>query len=113
MHGTERPHSADFALTVYRLVQEALTNTLRHANARHVFVRLDWLNDQLRVQVSDDGRGLHEDASVWGRGLIGMRERVRAFGGVLDIGPGEGGIGLQVSASLPLPSATGTGTAHG
>jgi signal transduction histidine kinase len=110
IHGTPRPHSADLAAAVYRLVQEALTNTVRHAFASRAAVRLDWLDDRLRVEVADDGRGLEPGAADLrhGRGLIGMHERVRTFGGVLDVGSGDGGIGLRLIASLPFAAPEGT-----
>jgi signal transduction histidine kinase len=87
--------------TVYRVVQEALTNTLKHggpgATAR---VRIDVGTEEVCLQVSDDGAGA--DAPVpagVGRGLTGMRERVRAFGGSVDAGPRQDG-GWQVLARL-------------
>jgi signal transduction histidine kinase len=99
--GEPRKTPADLAAAVYRLVQEALTNTIRHAAATQATVELDWRGAELRLAVTDDGRG--PSAGVGGHGLIGMRERVRAFGGTLTTGPGSGGTGFRVEATLPLP----------
>jgi signal transduction histidine kinase len=101
-HGDPRPIPADLAAAVYRLVQEAVTNTVKHAGARRIDVRLDWLDDAVRVEVTDDGHGPATSAVVPGHGLIGMRERVQAFGGDLRTGAGDGGIGFRVVATLPL-----------
>ncbi len=96
-------------LAAYRIVQEALTNVLRHANARHatVAVRGD-AGGSLVVEVVDDGRGTgaHTGAHEWpgegaGFGLLGMRERAAAVGGALECGPAPGG-GFRVRAALPV-----------
>ncbi|MEV6284214.1 sensor histidine kinase [Kribbella sp. NPDC051770] len=90
-------------LAAYRLVQEALTNVVRHAEATKVVVMLDVQAEELRVQVSDDGHGFDpEVARAGGRhGLAGMRERVRIHHGTLtiDAGPGRG---TTVAARIPL-----------
>jgi signal transduction histidine kinase len=93
-------------LTVYRLVQEALTNTLKHAGpgARAV-VRLRFLPGELRLEVDDDGAGGNGAAGPGpGSGLLGMRERARAYGGDVLAGPREPH-GWRVSARLRLESA--------
>jgi signal transduction histidine kinase len=105
--GVRRPVPADLAAAVYRLVQEAVTNTIKHAKAERFRLRLGWGVSALRVTVSDDGLGLVATSAGSGRGLIGMRERVRAFGGDLQSGPGEygageGGVGFRVVATFPL-----------
>ncbi|RIQ20731.1 sensor histidine kinase [Jiangella rhizosphaerae] len=105
--GAPRPVPADVAATVYRIVQEALTNTVKHAGAGRVDVRLGWTDDHLRIEVTDDGAGPPSgpgtpSADGSGHGLIGMRERVAAAGGTLDTGPGPGGVGFRVTASVPL-----------
>ncbi|MEO6881085.1 MAG: histidine kinase [Mycobacteriaceae bacterium] len=94
-------------LTVYRLVQEALTNTLRHAGpGATVVVVVQRVGDELRLRVSDDGTVAGGVASAGpGRGLIGMRERVQAFGGHVSAGPQPGG-GWCVSASVRLDDVT-------
>jgi signal transduction histidine kinase len=88
-------------LAVHRLVQEALTNTLRHARgARSATVRLDWRPDELAVEVTDDG-GPTAPPERPGHGLVGMRERVAAWDGRVSAGPRAGG-GWRVAAVLPL-----------
>lgn len=101
--GDPRPVPPDLAAMAYRIVQESLTNTVKHAGAEHVDVRLAWTDTVLRIEVTDDGTG-RTPSSVDGRGqgLIGMRERVAAAGGSLDAGPGPDGVGFRVSASVPL-----------
>ncbi|WP_116947795.1 sensor histidine kinase [Jiangella endophytica] len=103
--GAPRPVPADVATTAYRIVQESLTNTVKHAAAGRVDVRLSWTGDHLRIEVADDGSGPpsapHTPSGHGsGHGLIGMRERVAAAGGTLDTGPGAGGVGFRVTASL-------------
>ncbi len=111
IRGTPRPVSADLAATVYRLVQEALTNTVKHAHAHHVTVTLHWHETVLDVDVVDDGHGAAAGDAPGGRGLVGMRERVRAFDGTLDAGPGTGGGGFRVTARLPHSAGTRDGRA--
>ncbi|QDY08584.1 sensor histidine kinase [Micromonospora sp. HM134] len=92
-------------LTVYRVVQEALTNTLKHAGVgAHATVVLG-VDDGLVVRVTDDGRGRPpaRPAPSGGHGLVGMRERVGVYDGRLTAGPRTGG-GWQVEVRLPLPS---------
>jgi signal transduction histidine kinase len=101
-HGERRAVPADLAATAYRIVQESLTNTVKHAAARQVSVRLEWQGGALKVEVRDDGRGPAGSRGSGGRGLLGMRERVSAAGGELTCGPGPDGVGFQVAASLPL-----------
>ena len=113
--GTPRPVPADLAAAVYRLVQEAVTNTVKHAAATRIRVRLDWHDDCLGVRVHDDGGGPapgHPGAG-FGRGLIGMRERIHAFGGDLHTGPGADGIGFLVAATLPIPAPPREADRHG
>ena len=87
-------------LTAYRLVQEALTNTLKHADATGVVVSLQYRPEALVLSVRDDGRG-PDDSARPGNGLTGMRERVAVFGGRLTAGAAPGG-GYQLRAELPL-----------
>ncbi len=110
IQGEERPLPASAALSVYRIVQEALTNTLRHAGPARARVIVRYLPDALEVQVSDNG-GDRRPAEVpapategGGHGLIGMRERVALFGGELSAGPRPEG-GYAVLARIPTVGA--------
>ena len=85
-------------LAAYRIVQEALTNTRRHARARRARVRLDHSPCSLRIEVTDDGRG--PSGGPAGHGLIGMRERAALYGGTLTTGTTPDG-GFRVVADLP------------
>jgi signal transduction histidine kinase len=102
VRGEPRPVSADLAAAAYRVVQEALTNVVRHARASRAQVTLDWQKTELTIDVIDDGRG-PASRGAGGRGLVGMHERVRAFGGSLDTRAGDRG-GFRVTARLPLPA---------
>lgn len=109
---TGAPHALGTAaqLAVYRLVQEALTNTLTHApGATRATVDLHWSTAGLAVSVRDDGPGAPPSDRV-GHGLIGMRERVGAHGGSVAAGPHPAG-GWLVAARLPLPAALPTAAA--
>ena len=89
----------------YRIVQEALTNTLRHAGPARARVRLRHRSDAIEVEVLDDGMGPGDPAAVTpGHGLLGMRERAAELGGSLLAGPGPAG-GFRVHARLPLQEA--------
>jgi signal transduction histidine kinase len=87
--------------TVYRIVQESLTNITRHAAAATASVRIDYRPDALVVEVDDDGKAAPDTAPTPGVGLLGMRERVTALGGRLRAGP-RGGGGFTVQAELPV-----------
>jgi signal transduction histidine kinase len=100
IEGAPRPLPAGVDLSAYRVVQEALTNTLKHAQASKADVVIRYGDDTLDVQVQDDGRG-NGDGGGTGSGLIGMRERVTTYGGSLDAGPAERG-GFAVRARFPL-----------
>ncbi|WP_225724586.1 MULTISPECIES: sensor histidine kinase [unclassified Nocardia] len=100
-YGTPRPISGDIEVTAYRVVQEALTNTMKHAGATCVRVVLRWSDDWLTVRVSDDGHGRGDGlAETIGYGLLGMRERVSACGGLLR--DGQSDYGFTVFAELPI-----------
>lgn len=92
---------ASLELSAYRIVQESLTNTLKHAGPATATVALTYGADELWVRVHDDGRGAAARTSGAGQGLVGMRERVEAFGGSLDAGPKAGG-GFAVAATIPI-----------
>ncbi|HSD48470.1 MAG TPA: ATP-binding protein, partial [Actinomycetota bacterium] len=104
IEGTPQPLSPGVDLSAYRIVQEALTNTLKHAGDAHARVLLRYGLDALEIEVADDGRGAI-DADGGGQGLIGMRERVQLFGGTFESGPRPGG-GFLVRARLPLLEGT-------
>jgi signal transduction histidine kinase len=102
--GTPRELPQGIELSVYRIVQEALTNVVRHAHAENATVTLTYGPSALDVCVVDDGAGqsTQTNGPTPGHGLLGMRERVALFGGRLTTGPGPSGRGYQVDARLPL-----------
>ena len=105
INGTRPPLPAGVDLSAYRIVQEALTNVVKHAGPAHAQVVVGYRDQDVTVEVIDDGRAAVTWASDGrvgtGHGLIGMRERVQAFGGDLQTGPRPGG-GFRVAARLPL-----------
>ncbi|MFE9845865.1 sensor histidine kinase [Streptomyces goshikiensis] len=103
--GAVRGLPAALEATVHRVVQEALTNVVKHAGASRVSVRLEYGARELTVTVTDDGRGPESGgrgsgAAPGGHGLIGIRERAAAHGGAAVAGPGPGGIGFVVRVVL-------------
>ncbi|HET8808213.1 MAG TPA: LapD/MoxY N-terminal periplasmic domain-containing protein [Methylophaga sp.] len=88
-------------VTVYRVVQECTTNCVRHAEASHVKVEVRREKENIKVTVTDDGKGLDNNSVIKGFGLIGMRERVSALGGKIAFDTEEG-LGLQVRVLIPL-----------
>ncbi|MEX1201060.1 MAG: LapD/MoxY N-terminal periplasmic domain-containing protein [Methylophaga sp.] len=88
-------------VTVYRVVQECTTNCVRHADASHVKVEVRREKENIKVAVTDDGKGLDNNSVIKGFGLIGMRERVSALGGKISFDTEEG-LGLQVRVLIPL-----------
>jgi signal transduction histidine kinase len=128
--GTRRALPAVTDLSAFRIIQEALTNTLRHAGPARAAVTVDYGTSAIRVEVTDTGRGLTDHAAdaaytayvlgapvpalvaaagepgaapagTVGHGLRGMRERAAAAGGTIEIGPGQAG-GFRVAATLPI-----------
>jgi signal transduction histidine kinase len=91
-------------LAAYRVLQEALTNALKHASPRHASVHLRWSSDQLEIEVANQGRGDGKGGNG-GYGNVGMKERVALYGGQLDSGPGSDG-GYVVHAMLPIGAET-------
>jgi signal transduction histidine kinase len=98
--GDPAPLPPGLDLTAYRVVQEALTNTLRHAHATRAAICIRYGPGRLTVAVRDDGRG-PDPAGEPGHGLLGMRERVAVYGGELVTGPAPGG-GYELRADIPL-----------
>ena len=98
--GEVRPLPPGLELSVYRIVQEALTNVLRHARASRAEVRVGYGPDTVTIDVVDDGTARTASGVPAGHGLVGMRQRARVFGGTTTAGPAPGG-GWQVRAELP------------
>jgi signal transduction histidine kinase len=104
--GEPVPLPAAVDLAAYRIVQESLTNAIRHAGPATAAVSLGYRRDELRIDVTDTGRGPALAASSnGGHGLAGMRERATTVGGTLETGPGPAG-GFRVAARLPLRDTT-------
>ncbi|SEL96301.1 sensor histidine kinase [Nonomuraea pusilla] len=102
VEGEPRPLPPGVDLAAYRLVQEGLTNSLRHAGpGATAVVTLTHRPGELDVRVEDDGTGQAAPAERTGHGLVGIRERVALYGGILSIGPRTGG-GFEVRARFPL-----------
>ena len=93
-------HPAEIESTIYRVVQEALTNVAKHAEAARVKVRVSDRGGDVEVLVSDDGKGFDLDAGTAGFGVLGMRERLALVGGTLDMESAPGG-GAELRASIP------------
>jgi signal transduction histidine kinase len=104
--GDPRPLPAEVDLSAFRIVQEAVTNVIRHAGTRHCQVSIGCHDEELSIEVTDDGRGAGnvESTAPAGYGITGMRERAGLLGGQLTAGPRPGG-GFRVAARLPLPAA--------
>ncbi|WP_168583017.1 sensor histidine kinase [Gephyromycinifex aptenodytis] len=101
VHGQPRELPRGANLAVYRVVQESLTNVIKHAGpSAAVEISLDYQDALLVVSVRDDGLGVDSVPDGAGHGLVGMRERVAAFGGTLHVGPRQAG-GFEVTAHLP------------
>ncbi len=98
--GEVKPLPPGLELSVYRIVQEALTNVLKHARASRARVRVDYGPDAVTIDVIDDGTARAASGAPAGHGLVGMRQRVRVFGGTTMAGPAPGG-GWHVRAELP------------
>lgn len=88
-------------LSAYRIVQEGLTNTLKHAGATRADVRVHYAPGELRLEVRDNGRGADPDSDGLGHGLVGVRERVKVYGGEMSAAPTIDG-GFSLRARLPL-----------
>ncbi len=94
--GEPRPLPSGVDLSAYRVVQESLTNSLRHSREAHAHVELRYVADEIDIEVTDDGRAVPSGESR-GFGLLGMRERVAVYGGRVDAGPrSTGGFGVHV-----------------
>jgi signal transduction histidine kinase len=100
VEGARRELPPGVDLAAYRVVQEALTNTLKHAGPAHAWVQICWSDEELRIEVANNGRST---APATGYGHAGMRERVRLYGGRLESGPRPDG-GYVVRAYVPIGS---------
>ena len=99
LRGERRPLPAGLDLAAYRIVQEALTNALKHSGHAPTTVIVDYGEHELALEIRDEGSGGSNTGG--GHGLVGMRERVRLYGGEIETGPADGG-GWCVRARLPL-----------
>jgi signal transduction histidine kinase len=106
VQGDARRLAPGLEMNTYRIVQESLTNSLKHAGPASATVQLRYLDAVLEVSITDDGRGAAADVHLagGGQGIIGMRERVEAYGGTLTAGPRAGG-GYTVVAQFPLETS--------
>jgi signal transduction histidine kinase len=100
--GDRRPLPAEVDLSAFRIIQEAVTNVIRHAGTSHCQISIDCHEEELAIEVVDDGRG--GVITGTGYGIAGMRERANLLGGRLTAGPRPGG-GFRVAARLPVPAA--------
>jgi signal transduction histidine kinase len=98
--GERFPLPPGIDLSAYRIVQEGLTNALKHARASHAEVTVRYAPDEVGIEVRDDGTGT-TPSDGYGHGLIGIRERVRLYGGEMTAGTTNGG-GFTLSTRLPL-----------
>lgn len=101
VHGTINNLYDDLSITVYRIVQESLTNALKHGNPTLITITIERLNNRLNLIVDDNGGSVTQDAIVQGNGVIGMNERATALGGVIDIVSKKSG-GVRVTATIDL-----------
>ena len=104
-HGSREPLPADIDLSAFRIIQEAVTNVVRHAGTGQCQVWIDRQDGQLSIEVTDSGRGGSGHGGVaagTGYGITGMRERAALLGGDFSAGPRPGG-GFRVAVRLPLP----------
>jgi signal transduction histidine kinase len=105
---SETRHSAEIESTIYRLVQEALSNVVKHSEATRVVIYVsDRQGDQLAVVVQDDGKGFDPSGRTGGFGLLGMRERLVLVRGTLRI-ESEPGVGTTLRASIPIHVLSGS-----
>lgn len=115
--GTRFPLPPGADLAAFRIIQEALTNIVRHSGSRTARVRLGYGPDGLELSVDDDGPASRRpegngESGGGGNGLLGMRERAAALGGTVEVGPQPGG-GFRVLARLPRPASGAAGTVAG
>ncbi|WP_405879653.1 sensor histidine kinase [Streptomyces sp. NBC_01136] len=107
--GARRELPPDIDLSVFRIIQESVTNVVRHADTPSCRVTVDYRDEEIAVEVADDGRGRGSTTDT-GFGLVGMRERVALLHGEFTAGPRPEG-GFRVTARLPVPATAATATA--
>lgn len=105
--GAVGPIPPGIDVSAYRIVQEALTNALKHAGPARARVRVCYQPQHLAIEIDDDGRGAHGAAHDVGHGLVGMRERVTVYGGELEAGNRSEGSGYAIRVRLPFNQASG------
>ncbi|MFE5845653.1 sensor histidine kinase [Streptomyces niveus] len=104
-HGEPRPLPTEIDISAYRIIQEAVTNVVRHAGTPSCRVTVDSSRtEELSIEITDDGRGVRPRGKGTGWGLVGMRERTTLLHGDFSAGPGPAG-GFRVTARLPVPVA--------
>jgi signal transduction histidine kinase len=106
--GVPRPLPPDSEIAAYRIVQEALTNAVKHASATMVTVTMDWSPDAISIRITDDGRGSPGPLGA-GNGLIGIRERAASCGGTASAGFRDDTDGFEVAVRLPVPTTMAAG----
>jgi signal transduction histidine kinase len=99
-HGSREQLPADIDMSAFRIIQEAVTNVIRHAGTGQCQVRIDQQDGHLSIEVTDSGHG---STGGTGYGITGMRERAKLLGGDFSAGPRPGG-GFRVAARLPVPA---------
>ncbi|WP_432179577.1 sensor histidine kinase [Streptomyces sp. NBC_00063] len=107
--GQRRQLPPDIGLSAYRITQEALTNVVRHSGSGRCRVMVEFGEDELSVEIVDEGRGMRGAGAGVGFGITGMRERVALLHGEFSAGPRPEG-GFRVAARLPLPEPTAPAT---
>ncbi|MEV8563234.1 histidine kinase [Streptomyces sp. NPDC051917] len=100
-HGRRRPLTREIELAAYRVIQESVTNVVRHAGAAHCLVRVDYEEEELSIQITDDGHATATTSPHNAYGITGMRERIALLHGHFSFGPRTEG-GFQVAARLPI-----------
>jgi signal transduction histidine kinase len=105
VEGEPRPVPPGVGLAAYRIIQEALTNVIKHAGPAHASVLVRYADDDITLEVRDDGHPTESATTTGGHGLVGMRERAAVHGGELTAGPDPHG-GFVVRARLPITPAS-------
>jgi signal transduction histidine kinase len=105
-------HVPELEETIYRIVQEALTNAVKHANAQRVWIEVREASGSVAIVVGDDGQGFDPDGAATGFGLVGMRERTMLADGTLEV-RSAGGTGTVLAVSLPVQKIVAAQAANG